>query len=111
VDARKWVAIVATLCGISLGAGIPLLGLTAVPHTEMADGVVVWVHPADRQVLLHDTGGEARLRGRSFVLYLPDRGRVRIGPGHLTIAALRPGDRIRARISRHSHVAHWVIRE
>lgn len=111
MDARKWVAIVATLCGISLGAGIPLLGFSAVPRTELADGYVVWVHPDDRQLLLHDVGGDARLRGRSFVLRLPDRGRVRIGPGRLTISALRPGDRIRAEISRRWHVAHWVVRE
>jgi hypothetical protein len=109
VDVRKWVALLSTLCGMALGAGIPLLALTSVPRTEIAEGAVVWVHPADHELLIHDTGGDGGLRGRDVLVRLPYRHRrLAVIPGDQALTALHAGELVRLRISRRSHLAHWL---
>ncbi len=111
VNARRWVAVLALLCGLSLGVGIPLLGLTALPHTEVVEGYVVWVRPDDRALLLYDAGPHDRFRGRNIMIYLPAHRTVTVQPGNQPVSVLRPGYLIRVRISRRSHWAHEITIE
>jgi hypothetical protein len=108
VEVRRRVMLAATACGVSLAAGIPLLGLTALPRTETADGYIIWVHPSAHALLLDDVGADDPLRGREVLIHLPERGAPRVQPGGQPATALRPGQRVRARISRRSHWAHEI---
>jgi hypothetical protein len=98
----------ATGCGLSLAAGIPLLGLTALPHTEDADGYILRVDQANHTIVLHDIGTTDRLRGQDVLIHLPEREGPRIEPGGQPFSALRPGQRIHTRISVRSHWAHTI---
>jgi hypothetical protein len=108
VRARGWVMVVAAVCGTSLAVGIPLLGLTALPRTEPADGVILWVHPAARTLLLQDDGAADPLRGQQVLIRLPERGGPRVQPGDRPVSALQPGQRIHTSISRQAHWAHAI---
>jgi len=109
MNARSRITVLAAAGAVALAAGIPVLGFTALPHTELADGTVVSVDPGGRNLLLHDTGGAAALRGQDVLIYVPARQPVAVQPGSLPVTALQPGDQVQASIGDRSHWAHWIV--
>jgi hypothetical protein len=109
-NARKRIAVLAAVGGVSLAVGLPLLDLTGPTATEITDGSVVSVHGAHRTLTVHDVNGAAVLRGHDVTIQLTARQRIRLVSGSEPLEAVETGQHVRARIGANAqHPARWVM--
>jgi hypothetical protein len=109
MDVRRRVALMSIVGGLSLAAGIPLLGLSATTDGATAEGDIVRVDLAAHTMSLHDTGSEDSLRGQDITVHLPTTG-VTVEPGHRPLGTLRAGQHVRIVIGVRSHWAREITR-
>jgi hypothetical protein len=98
VRARTQITVLVTAAAITLGIGFPVLALTLTPSTELVEGTVVSVVPADHAVLVHAVAGARQLRGRDVLVRVPAGQLITIGGRSEDLDQLRCGQEITARV-------------
>ena len=111
MDVRTRIALLAAAAGVGLAVGIPVLWLTSRPESETADGTIVWIHLAERRLLLHALAGADNLRDHDVQVYLPEGRGLAVEPGHRPVTVLRAGQHVRVQLGRRSHWAHQILVE
>jgi hypothetical protein len=103
---RTRVTVLTSVAAVTLALGILVFAVLLRPSTELIEGTVVAVAPAQLAVVIHaGTGDES---GRNVIVHLTAGQQVHAQSGPEALSLVRAGQRIEARVRSGSFKARWI---